>query len=234
MEETRGRNRGSFIWGRSVHNTRIERLWYDVTTGFGRKWKDFFMDLEANHGLDPTNSHHIWLLHTLFLAAIHEEAQEWAHTWNSHKIQIRGERRRSPRDMFFYGMMQEGIRGTMRPHVPMDEEVPPHELPNYGVDWDVIQNAPHLMAHHQLNNADDVGAIPNPFTAASMPTQFATVICEPPNCPFSVEERRAFEQAMARDPLVDLQSHAMPIRRFVWQRARLICANIYKARVVPL
>ncbi|KAJ7265822.1 hypothetical protein C8J57DRAFT_1069107, partial [Mycena rebaudengoi] len=38
---------------RSVHNTRIERLWYDVTHGFGQKWKKFFTDLEVNHGLNP-------------------------------------------------------------------------------------------------------------------------------------------------------------------------------------
>ncbi|KAJ7488564.1 hypothetical protein B0H11DRAFT_2406659, partial [Mycena galericulata] len=38
---------------RSVHNTRIERLWYDVTHGFGKKWKVFFLDLETNHGLNP-------------------------------------------------------------------------------------------------------------------------------------------------------------------------------------
>ncbi|KAJ7752190.1 hypothetical protein DFH07DRAFT_745091, partial [Mycena maculata] len=38
---------------RSVHNTRIERLWYDVTHGFGKKWKVFFLDLETNHRLNP-------------------------------------------------------------------------------------------------------------------------------------------------------------------------------------
>ncbi|KAJ6526046.1 hypothetical protein B0H19DRAFT_1042286, partial [Mycena capillaripes] len=31
----------------------IERLWYDVTHGFGKKWKVFFLDLETNHGLNP-------------------------------------------------------------------------------------------------------------------------------------------------------------------------------------
>ncbi|KAI0682184.1 hypothetical protein BC835DRAFT_1408376 [Cytidiella melzeri] len=232
MDGQHGPNRGSFIWGRSVHNTRIERLWYDVTTGFGRKWKEFFMDLEANHSLDPSNPHHIWLLHTLFLAAINEEAQQWAHSWNSHKIEIRGERRRSPRDMFFFGMAQEGIRGTMPPRDPVEEEVPPQDLPHYGVDWDVIENAPQVMAHRE--DADDIPPNPNPFTGPTIPAQFSAVICEPPNCPFSEEERRTFEQAMARDPLVDLQSHAMPIRRLVWQRARLICATIYEARVVPM
>ena len=52
---------------RSVHNSRIERIWYDVTEGFGGKWKDFFTDLEANEGLDVDNQAHIWLLHHLYL-----------------------------------------------------------------------------------------------------------------------------------------------------------------------
>ncbi|KAJ7136327.1 hypothetical protein C8R43DRAFT_894051, partial [Mycena crocata] len=47
------RVRGDHDDVRSVHNTRIERLWYDVTHGFGKKWKVFFLDLEANHGLNP-------------------------------------------------------------------------------------------------------------------------------------------------------------------------------------
>ncbi|KAJ7073444.1 hypothetical protein B0H15DRAFT_740062, partial [Mycena belliarum] len=38
---------------RIVHNTRIERMWYDVTHGFGHKWKKFFTDLEVQHGLNP-------------------------------------------------------------------------------------------------------------------------------------------------------------------------------------
>lgn len=62
---------------RSVHNTRIERLWYDVTHGFGEKWKKFFYLLESHHGLNPLAPAHIWLLHHLFLAAINEDAQEW-------------------------------------------------------------------------------------------------------------------------------------------------------------
>ncbi|KAJ7756663.1 hypothetical protein B0H16DRAFT_1826155, partial [Mycena metata] len=31
----------------------IERLWYDVTHGFGKKWQVFFLDLETNHRLNP-------------------------------------------------------------------------------------------------------------------------------------------------------------------------------------
>ena len=51
---------------RSVHNIRIEWLWVNVTSGFGRKWKTFFQDLELHDGLNPDSDAHIWLLHHLF------------------------------------------------------------------------------------------------------------------------------------------------------------------------
>ncbi|KAJ6573722.1 hypothetical protein B0H10DRAFT_2168551 [Mycena sp. CBHHK59/15] len=101
MEEVRGPGRGSFIWG-NVHNTRIERLWYDVTHGFGKKWKVFFLDLEANHGLNPTRPGHIWLLHHLFLSSINRDAQDWAEAWNSHQLTIR--RQQEIEDINEYGV----------------------------------------------------------------------------------------------------------------------------------
>ncbi|KAJ7331348.1 hypothetical protein DFH08DRAFT_916458 [Mycena albidolilacea] len=58
METKRGVSGDSYIWGRSVNNTRIERLWYNVTHGFGFKWKTFFIDLTINHGLDPADGPH--------------------------------------------------------------------------------------------------------------------------------------------------------------------------------
>jgi len=81
---------------RSVHNTRIERMWYDITHGFGMKWKNFFLDLEVNHGLNLQSSDDRWLLHHLFLHRIQEDADEWTQAWNSHKLKIRGEREHSP------------------------------------------------------------------------------------------------------------------------------------------
>src|SRR5882757_11355691 len=97
------------LYNRSVHNTRIERLWYDVTEGFGGKWKSFFLTLETYHGLDPSKPSHIWLLHWLFLPVINMDALAWAEAWNSHKIQLDGERRRSPRQLFLRSSIADGI-----------------------------------------------------------------------------------------------------------------------------
>jgi hypothetical protein len=96
-----------------VHNTRIERLWQDVATGFVRKWANLFRDLEANHGLDVELDSHIWLLHYLFLKYINKDANDWANLWNRHPMQLpQGERSgKSPWDMFFDGMILYGARG---------------------------------------------------------------------------------------------------------------------------
>ena len=81
---------------RSVHNSQIERIWYDISEGFGGKWKDMFIDLEANYGLDVNNAAHIWLLHHLFLNTINEDATSWTEAWNNHKLKICGEPQQTP------------------------------------------------------------------------------------------------------------------------------------------
>jgi hypothetical protein len=59
---------------RSVHNIRIERLWVDITSGFGKKWHDFFTVLESREGLNTNLDAHIWLIHHLFLQFINHDA----------------------------------------------------------------------------------------------------------------------------------------------------------------
>ena len=90
------------FFDRSVHNSRIERIWYDVTEGFGGKWKDLFTDLEANEGLDVDNLAHIWLLQYLFLDHVNRDALAWAEAWNIHKLQMRDGGQKSPQEMFFF------------------------------------------------------------------------------------------------------------------------------------
>jgi len=101
----------SNTYNRSVHNVQIEKLWRDLTCGFSSKWKIFFQDLKLHAGLIPDYDSHIWLLHYLFLPAINHNTVEWANTWNSHSISIHHEHQRSSKDMFFFGMIQQGSRG---------------------------------------------------------------------------------------------------------------------------
>ncbi|KAF7341677.1 hypothetical protein MSAN_02066000 [Mycena sanguinolenta] len=201
MEQERGAGRGSYIWGRSVNNTRIERLWYDVTHGFGYKWKSFFLDLEVNHHLNPSIDIHIWLLHHLFLDSINEDAQEWAEAWNSHDLQIRGERMRSPRDIFLFSMIQDGPRGLERFIDPPDEPV--EDPSTYGIDWDVIDN-PSLMRHHLMQNPQE-WEDRNPFAPGIQ--DLSDVPCEPPQSVLSAEQIRYLDESLAA--AVDTTSRSM-------------------------
>nr|GAT44035.1 predicted protein [Mycena chlorophos] len=149
-----------YIWGRSVNNTRIERLWYDITHGFGHKWKLFFVHLELHHGLNPAFPSHVWLLHHLFLAAVNADAQEWAETWNAHELSVPGERNDSPRARFLFSMVQDGPRGVEYIAEPPVEDVP--EPAAYGVDWETIENPTYLR--HFLENNLDESEEGNPFS----------------------------------------------------------------------
>ncbi|TFK81290.1 hypothetical protein K466DRAFT_502390 [Polyporus arcularius HHB13444] len=164
MEATRGLNRGSYIWGRSVHNTRIEHLWFDVTSGFGAKWKTFFLELEQACGLDSDIAQHLWLLHHLFLHALNEDAQEWVESWNAHHLHIRKEEVASPRKLFTFGMVRHGPRGMDIRPMPVD--VPVDNPASYGINWAVLDHRD-LMRHHTTHNAAPAGEASRPFAPAS-------------------------------------------------------------------
>ncbi|KAG8941496.1 hypothetical protein FRC03_004468 [Tulasnella sp. 419] len=147
MELHKGPGRGSYIWGRSIHNVRIERLWVDVTTQFGSKWANFFENLEISHGLNVHNPNHVWLLHYLFLQDINSEADFFAGTWNNHKIQMKGQASRRPLDMFVFDMPVLGVRG---------EQLTLEELDAYGVDWEAIREDA-VLSSQLINNSSNEG-----------------------------------------------------------------------------
>ncbi|KAJ7652178.1 hypothetical protein DFH06DRAFT_995510, partial [Mycena polygramma] len=214
------------IFFRSVHNIWIDRLWCDVTRGFGRKWSTFFLSLEYSSGLRPDLAAHIWLIHHLFLPAINQDAQEWARTWNEHKLRLGMERTRSPRDMFFFGMIENGLRGFEDiPQASVDDE-DIDDLNTYGVDWQDLNDAD-IMAHHTEFNADQelsMDDIQNPFSNDGPHCLSHVEVVEPP-CPFTPEDVATLDAHLAIFP--HSQSRNMNSRRAVWVSALQFCRDLY-------
>ncbi|KAJ6546384.1 hypothetical protein DFH09DRAFT_1248985 [Mycena vulgaris] len=208
MEERYGREHGAYIWGRSVHNIHIERFSGAI---------NFFLSLEYSNGLQPDLDAHIWLLHHLFLAAINQDAADWARTWNEHKLRFDSERTRSPRDMFFFGMIENEVLD--------DDDI--DDLNAYGVDWEDLNNTD-IMAHHTASNADQelsMADIENPFSNDGPHTSLHVEVLEP-LCPFSEDQVDRLNQPLA------LSQHSlsrnMNSRRAVWIEVLDFCRNLYE------
>ncbi|KAG5349600.1 hypothetical protein C0989_002863 [Termitomyces sp. Mn162] len=215
MEEVRAAGRGSYIWGRSVHNICIERLWVDVTRGVGKKWKNLFRHLEIHDGLDADNNAHIWLLHYLFLNAINTDLEVWAEVWNYHVLAHQNEHCCSPRDMFAFGMQENGLRGL---HL---DETTDGDLEGFGIDWNDIDNT-RIRHHHDAHNAND-GDAANPFLHPPSDHLSHTEVLDP-QCPFTIEQLALFEPRIAELPTFNMQD--MQSRRLLWIESLSIAIDI--------
>ncbi|KAJ7872820.1 hypothetical protein B0H14DRAFT_2344567, partial [Mycena olivaceomarginata] len=132
----------------SMNNTRIERLWVEVGSQFARRWRAFFYRLEAQHRLDRTNPHHLWLLHFLFLDLINEDCEDFRTEWNCHPISGEGHDQ-SPEDMCLIGQVQDGL------YINDYENVHPTVLArHYGVHGAQARRLPGQTGAGQLEDED--------------------------------------------------------------------------------
>jgi hypothetical protein len=177
------------------------------------KWRNFFEELEENHGLDRDLPAHLWLLHHLFLPMLNRDLSCWAEHWNAHVIQLKNERNKSPQEMFFFGMLERRVPGVLEVIQDEEREGSPEEE-HLEVALDVMDalgemNDEVIVSEFRARNG-------NPFED-HIPTNFSVVHCEPPRCPLNPGHVDDLNSVLRAE--FDICTTSMVVRRMMWRRA---------------
>lgn len=181
-------------------------MWVDVTQAFGSKWKIFFQQLHATHGLDPANRAHRWLLQFLFLHSLNKDAKEWMKAWNDHIMTLKNQPNASPAELFLFGSVEHGSVGLS------DDIGNPEE---YGIDW-ADMDLPSIVNHYLSRNYPHQGpetGDQNVF-APSAPASFKLLQVEDEACPLSSEQLDGLVRRIRAH--CNVQSRSMMERRRLW------------------
>jgi len=98
----RGTKRGSFIASKSVHNTRIEKLWGNITSSVTQIYQNLFMALEKSGDLVVDKEEDLFCLQFVFLPRINDHLTRYSRGWNYHGLS--SEKYRNPNQLWIKGL----------------------------------------------------------------------------------------------------------------------------------